>query len=286
MDSYFIRATVIVIAPLVIQWHYYVDRNEFFKPRDLSIALLILLIYYVLGDVIKSYFSFDLSEFFWVSNVYNIIVIFILIGFVIKRSNLLLDFRRTFIKYGPVNIKLQISIIGFFVFISVMLYYAVQLPAEKVLSEQILLLAILEKPFLYLGLFLITLVIAVIGEEFTFRFFSLNVLEKYFSSRKAIIISALLWALIHREISFSLIVLGIILAYLYVAMRCVTLCIIVHLLYNLAVSSTVFYVYFKEYGVFSISPAIYTIGVFSIMTIIFIGSHYLLEKLAKKQPIL
>ncbi len=122
------------------------------------------------------------------------------------------------------------------------------------LNTYIDLIEIKENPLVFIPILILLEIFTIAGEELVFRYFAVNSLKQKLNKLSVIIISSLLWTLSHGSLSFGIFVVGIFLGHLYYTTESITLCVVLHFIFNLSVLSVYLYVFYKNIGAISVSP--------------------------------
>jgi membrane protease YdiL (CAAX protease family) len=99
--------------------------------------------------------------------------------------------------------------------------------------------ASMHGPVEVIGCLLLIVVLGPIFEEFVFRFFLFNALDRYLPTAAAIVVNGVIFGAVHAvavdqliSISIPIAVTGSILAYLYAKTRCIWVSVIAHAIFN------------------------------------------------------
>jgi len=93
-----------------------------------------------------------------------------------------------------------------------------------------------------------------------------------------IIISSLIWTLLHLNSSIVTFIFGIFIGYLYYETKSLSLCIVLHFIFNLTIGTEIFYVLYKEMGSLTYSSFQYAIALFLLQLILFFSMKMLFNK--------
>lgn len=276
-----VRLLSITIFPIVLKKYKSVT-NSYFDLTNLSKMLFALFLYYFLGAILLKKVAFEGYEYFWFTTALDVILTIVYIVAILKYSPIRRDKERIVI--FPIVHKRTVlykMVILFFFLKAIGIYLGVAIIPERVLSEENLLLyAAINRPFVTIIVFLFITFFSAIGEELVFRYFAIHALLPIFSTRTVIILSALIWALMHRSFSLETIIFGIFLAYFYIRTGYLSICIVLHFLSNIIVGTGSFYVYFTNKDIIHFTPTHYTLALF----IALLAMYHLTEFFMKKKP--
>jgi len=127
----------------------------------------------------------------------------------------------------------------------------------------------------------LTEIFGVAGEEIVCRYFAINALRQKLNKISAIVVSSLIWTLMHWDTNPSIFILGLLLGYLYYKTESLSLCILLHFSYNLAVLTMPFYLFLKQTGDITFSLFQYVSAVFVLQIALYLSVEMLFVK-AKK----
>lgn len=249
--------------------------NEF-RLTDLSKTIAILFIYTCIGTLAFRKISTHVNEYFWVIEISRLLVATMLICAVFKYTPLLTQYRVLFtVPITRKDHKLLILIIGYFLFSSFTHYIKVIDHPTEIFSKEggLELYRAIYGSYFFL-LFTVALdFYFIVGEELVFRYFAVNALKSNFNNKQIIIVSSLLWTLMHEGIYLNVFISGLIYAYIYIKTERLFPCVFLHFLFNEAGTSQSFYLYYKSILAITITPLQYGIMLFLVMIV----SYYLLE---------
>lgn len=160
------------------------------------------------------------------------------------------------------KIKYQFLIILSFTLTSLSSCLAVEFGGDMVkqqLLHVLILKWVLETPYTAIPIAILVLAISMVGEEIVNRYFAVNSLKVVLSKRAVIIISSLIWVLIHGEIDAPIFVFGVLLGYIYYETESLSLCVVLHFIFNCIVLTEPFYILYKEIGILEIN--VYQYGI-------------------------
>ncbi len=261
-----------ISIPLLIEKVKGRSPNEDFRLRDLSTVLSILIVYYA---VLYIYFNLVSNErIFYFFILIHIVLTSALIGATSRFTPLRESVRRllNFPRFRIISTP-NVMIICFFLYTSFVVFAASEalsgrmeglLPADLIMLE-----AVYNSPFVALPLFILTELFSVTGEEIVSRYFAVNALRRKLKKIPVIVISSLIWTLMHWDMNPSIFILGLLLGYLYYKTESLSVCILLHFLYNLAVLTMPFYLLFRQSGDISYSPFQYVAALFALQLVIY-----------------
>lgn len=279
-----LNIALVVFSICILLAIYKVKRSSLvatFNLTDLSKVIAILLVYY---GVIIFYFKFVAFEenhfpFFLLIRIL-LTVVFILL--VVKYTPFAKDVKN--VLYLPrleQSVLPHLIILSFFLYTSFTVFWAVHFLPQKVdsqLQNFIILKAINEQPFIAVPIAILTEIIAVVGEEIVFRYFAINALKSNLGKKLAVVTSALIWTLAHGEVSFGIFVLGVLLGYLYYETESLSLCIVLHFIFNIVVGTEIFYLFYKDVGAIALSTSEYAVILFFLQACLFYGISAVFRK--------
>lgn len=188
--------------------------------KEIIIVFILQYLLVVLCGVIYSLFGYDINNFmgsigYFIVVIFNIIVIILLN----KRYKLITN-KVSFSLYFP-----YIYLIICYALIMNNIFFIFNLTNSNVASINIILLIISSG------------VIGPVVEELLFRGILFNNLNKYYSNKKSILISSLIFGLFHTSINGFIYAffLGIILSYIYLKANDIKICMLGHMLSNILV---------------------------------------------------
>jgi len=252
-----------------------------FRLRDLSTVQSLLIVYYA---VLYMYFNLVANErIFYFFILIHLGLTAALIGATARFTPLresireLIRFPRFRIYSGP-----YIMLFCFFLFTSFIIFSSSEALSGRVEglipSDLIMLEAVYNSPFVALPLFILTEIFGVTGEEILSRYFAVNALRLKLKKTSVILISSLIWTLMHWDANPSIFILGLLLGYLYYRTGSLSVCILLHFLYNLAVLTMPFYIFFRRSGDISLSSLQYAAAVFVLQIAIYHSVEILFAK--------
>jgi hypothetical protein len=95
--------------------------------------------------------------------------------------------------------------------------------------------------------------ISVVGEEIIYRYFAINAFKGRFSEKATIVITSVIWTLMHGTVSLEIFLAGILLGFVYSKTGSILMSILLHFVYNFVVLTSSFYVFYKEAGMIDLS---------------------------------
>jgi len=106
----------------------------------------------------------------------------------------------------------------------------------------------LQQPFHRAADIILTEIFGVAGEEIVCRYFSVNALRQKLGKSSVIVTSSLIWTLMHWDTNPGIFILGLLLGYLYYETKSLSVCILLHFIYNLTILTMPFYLLFRQTG--------------------------------------
>lgn len=274
--------------PLLIEITKGKTASDDFRLSDLSKISAILLVYYTMSHCYYKTNDIDLVGFYY----YLCIKILLTIAFIVavmKYAPLRTDMIKLlfFPRFERRSI-LYFVIVLYFFYTSFFIYRAVEVHYSKVelqLTNVLMLLAINETPFFSMPALILTEIFSVIGEEIVFRYFAINALKNKMGKTWVILFSSFIFTLLHWDISLGIFILGVLLGYLYFETESLSLCIALHFISNLTVSTEIFYVFYKKIGALTFSAYKYAIAIFLLQVTLFLFIKMIFNKTGKTIPI-
>jgi uncharacterized protein len=280
----FLSIILAVTIPLLVERIKGRTANEDFSLRDLSTVLSILIVYYAalfiyysLAENEHIFYFFILIHIALTSALISATARFTPLKESLKRR---LDFPRFKIASAP-----YIAIIFFFLYTSFIIFTSADSltgrleelgPANLIMLE-----AVFNSPFIALPVFILTEVFGVTGEEVVCRYFAINALRQRLKKISVIVISSLIWTLMHWDANSGIFTLGLLLGYLYYKTESLSICILLHFSYNLAVLTMPFYLFFRQSGDILFSPFQYVSALFVLQVILYHSVEMLFAKTGK-----
>ncbi|EET85545.1 Abortive infection protein, partial [Clostridium carboxidivorans P7] len=211
-----------------------------FKKMDIINAIGVMIFYVIATIFMSVLFMKDKAGFslkIFIFNGVKILLIFtVLINLFYYWYSIIID-EKNICKKTPKKITIKnvfyitIALLGFRI-ISSYLTIFILAPFSKVLMPKFMLKAVSET--IEISFFIYVCIIGPAMEEFVFRGVILTGLLKKYSVKKSIIISALLFGIMHLNgIQFiNGFLLGVLLGYIYVRTKSIYLCMYSHILFN------------------------------------------------------
>lgn len=230
--------------PLIIDKAVISRREPDFRLIDLSKILFALVITYLGYYFINAVFSIGINSFFSYLLFKVIVTIVLVTGFLINVPisatlvKVTSDYRINILSFP------YLMLVIFFSYLSGMTALAVYYSPMRVAQNQefqIILSAVIDMPLLTLLLLAIINLATVVSEELVFRYCAVNALRSRLGKKQTIFISALIWTLLHWDISLTLFVVGVFLAYFYLVTESLIFSSILHFLYNMVAYSQIAY---------------------------------------------
>ena len=208
-----------ISVPLLVERIKGKPPNNDFSLKDLSTVLSVLIAYYA---ILYLYFAFQTNEnvIFYFFIVVHIALTAILIAAVARFTPLRASFKSLLLfprferRSGT-----YLIILCFFIYTSFTVFEsmgAIQGRLEYLGPGNLIILeAIYNSPFIVLPIFILTEIFGIAGEEIVCRYFSVNALRQNLGRSSVILISSLIWTLMHWDTNPSIFILGLLLGYLY-----------------------------------------------------------------------
>ncbi len=259
--------------------------NDAFNLRNLSRVLSVLIAYYA---ILFSYFELQTGEHvsFMFLIVVHIALALVLIAAVARFTPLRSSFTR-FLHFPRFERRsaIYIIIVCFFLYTSVTVFRSVETFLGRLEelgpSNLIILEAIYNRPFISLPILILTEIFGVTSEEIVCRYFAVNALRQKLQKTSVIIISSLIWTLMHWDADWSIFVLGLLLGYLYYETESLSVCIFLHFIYNLIILTMPFYIFFRQTGDIAFSPFQYVSALFGLQIVLYHSIEMLFVKTGK-----
>ena len=261
-----------ISLPLLIERIKEKPLNDNFKLLNLSKILAILLPYYSILIFYYKVIAADIGSFYF----YTLIRIALTLSFIVAvlRYSPLGSFMQSLLNFPRFKRRstFYIIILFFFAFTSFGAYLMVDLFPRRVglqLSVFVVFKAIIENLFFSAPISVLTELFSIGGEEIVYRYFAINTLRQKLKKNSVIIISSLIWTLTHGELSFGIFVLGIFLGYLYYETGSLSLCIVLHFLFNFGVLTEPFFLFYKRIGYIEIPAYQYALSLFAFQILLY-----------------
>ncbi len=261
-----------ISIPLIVQ-KLKGKTSEGFGLGDLSTVLSILIVYYAILFVFSE-ISFNESALFNLFILLHIVLTSVLIAATARFTPLkksirgLLKFPRLRLIIVP-----QIAILIFFLYTSFIIYSSVEEFAGRLdllgPANLIFLEAVYNSPFTALPILVLTELFSVAGEEIVCRYFAIGALRQKLRERTVVVISSLIWTLMHWDAGISIFILGLLLGILYYETESLSICISLHFIYNAAVLTLPFYLFFRQSEIIQISPFQYVSAIFAAQILLY-----------------
>lgn len=278
----FLSMLLSISIPLLVERIKGKPSNNNYNLKDLSTVLSILIAYYA---ILYIYFEFQTNErvIFYFFIVVHIALTTALIAAVARFTPLKASFRRLLYfprferRYGS-----HIIILCFFAYTSFTVFESVGMlqgrleylgPANLILLE-----AVYNSPFIALPIFVLTEIFGVAGEEIVCRYFAVNALRQKLGRSSVIVSSSLIWTLMHWDTNPGIFILGLLLGYLYYERESLSVCILLHFIYNLIILTLPFYLFFTQTGDIKFSPVQYVSALFALQVVLFFSAEMLFAK--------
>lgn len=249
-----------VIAPIIIRKWKGKYENEDYKLADLtkilSIPLFILPIYYIAEKITKPHYG----HLFYPYLVLDFLVAMTLGIVALKMSPLnKKESIKIFLKTPGIETRLTriIAVIIYIILSTIVLWKTIDSNPQKLLQQDFINFIAINENILLLVIVLPIQIITVASEEIVFRYFAINALKKIFTKNITIILSSVIFTLLHRGFSPDIFISGIVLGYLYYKTGSLFLCFLIHMMHNLTIIPSSYYIFYKEVGAISYSSLKY-----------------------------
>ena len=285
MEYYLFNILSILIGisiPLLLERIKGKPPNNDFNLRDLSTVLSVLIAYYA---ILYLYFAFQTNEhvIFYFFIVVHIALTTALIAAVARFTPLRASFRSLLLfprferRSGT-----YIVILCFFIYTSFTVFESVgalQGRLEYLGPGNLSILeAVYNNPFIVLPIFILTEIFGVAGEEIVCRYFSVNALRQKLGKSSVIVTSSLIWTLMHWDTNPGIFILGLLLGYLYYETKSLSVCILLHFIYNLTILTMPFYLFFRQTGDIAFSPFQYVSALSVLQVVLYHSAEMLFAK--------
>ena len=285
MNYYLFNILSVLIGisiPLLVERIKGKPPNDDFNLRDLSTVLSVLIAYYA---ILYLYFEFQTNEhvIFYFFIVVHIALTTALIVAVARFTPLKASFRSLLLfprfqrRSGA-----YVIILCFFIYTSFTVFKSVDIlqgrleelgPANLILLE-----AAYNSPLIALPIFILTEIFGVAGEEIVCRYFSVNALRQKLGKSSVIVISSLIWTLMHWDTNPGIFILGLLLGYVYYETESLSACILLHFIYNLTILTMPFYLFFRQTADIAFSPFQYVSALFVLQVVLYHSVEMLFAK--------
>ena len=285
MEYYLFNILSILIGisiPLLLERIKGKPPNNDFSLRDLSTVLSVLIAYYA---ILYLYFAFQTNEhvIFYFFIVVHIALTTALIAAVTRFTPLRASFRSLLLfprferRSGT-----YIVILCFFIYTSFTVFQSVGALQGRLEysgpGNLIILEAVYNNPFIALPIFILTEIFGVAGEEIVCRYFSVNALRQKLGKSSVIVTSSLIWTLMHWDTNPGIFILGLLLGYLYYETESLSVCILLHFIYNLTILTMPFYLFFRQTGDITFSPFQYVSALSVLQVLLYHSAEMLFAK--------
>jgi membrane protease YdiL (CAAX protease family) len=271
-----------ISIPLLIERIKEKPSNDAFNLKDLSTVLSVLIAYYA---ILYLYFELQTDQhvIFYFFIVIHIALTTALIAAVARFTPLRVSFRRL-LHFPRVERRAgsYITILCFFLYTSFIVFTSVD--ALRGRLEELgpgnltILEAVYKSPFISAPILIMTEIFGVVGEEIVCRYFTVNALRQKLGETSVIVISSLIWTLMHWDTNLGIFVLGLLLGYLYYETESLSICILLHFIYNLIILTMPFYLFFKQTGDITFSPFHYVSALFIIQVVLYHSAEMIFIK--------
>ena len=245
-----------IISPIIImRWKRAYEGA--FKLTDLSKILSIVFVILPLYYVARKAFSPPIESLFIPYTILDFLLsaLFIIAAFKLSpdKSNVIW---KSMVKLpnDESSLSRRIAVLIFIALSTLVIWSSLNYNPRKLLQDDFINILAINRNAKFMGMLIPGYILSAIGEELVYRYFTINALRKLFAMNYTIIISAIIFTLMHGKIGFDIVIIGIFLGYLYYRTESLLLCILIHLLRNLVVMASSFFVFYNESGAISISP--------------------------------
>jgi membrane protease YdiL (CAAX protease family) len=279
-----IKVAVLAMAPLALKAYRKLP-DDIFDLKDLSKLLSVLFVYYSLIMIVTRIHDFTITEYFIFSYMFNIMLATIFVFLVLKYSPLKKESIKSILSFPAIDKKspLFLWIIILFAYESLSIYLVIERHPEMAIEAQaVMFYTLMKQPFIVTVVTMLIVLYSVIGEELIFRYFVINSLKPVYNERLVIVISSVLWMIMHQDIMAGRFIQGVFWSYLYVKTGRILLCIIFHYIYNIAIMTQPFYIHFRNSNAINLTSLQYA----SIIFISFISVYLLTEFIFKRKQLI
>ena len=271
-----------ISVPLLVERIKGKPPNDDFNLKDLSTVLSVLIAYYA---ILYLYFAFQTNEnvIFYFFIVVHIALTAALIAAVARFTPLRASFKSLLLfprferRSGT-----YVVILCFFIYTSFTVFESVGALQGRLEylgpGNLIILEAVYNSPFIVLPIFILTEIFGVAGEEIVCRYFSVNALRQKLGKSSVILISSLIWTLMHWDTSPSIFILGLLLGYLYYETESLSICMLLHFIYNLTILTMPFYLFFRQTGDVTFSSFQYVSTLLVLQVVLYHSAEMLFAK--------
>ncbi len=234
------------LLPLVLDKLLVAHKDARFKLSDLSkISFIVVAVYYSywLAFIVFSFEINNLSSYLVFKILVSAAPVLVFLKLIPDRE--LIHNLKVFKKINKSSF-LYLVVLLFFIYAATGTAITVQKVPEKVVYDtqnQIILDAFIKMPLISLFSILIVSLMGVISEELVFRYFAINILKGRVNKVATILLSTIIWTLMHWSPSLNIFFVGIFLGYFFYMTESLILCVILHFLDLLLTYSEIFYLY-------------------------------------------
>jgi membrane protease YdiL (CAAX protease family) len=220
---------------------------------------------------------------------YKVVIATLSVTVAVMLSPLLDDFSEI-VKFPEFKVRSSdfCLVLLFFVFVGLSVMCGIQMYSEQILADHeniLLLIAVMNKPVLWMPVILLTILLSAIGEELVFRYIAISAIGGRFKKPFAVAISSAIWTMFHSNISMHLFVVGLFLGYFFLIKNSISLCIFLHFIYNVLIYSQIFYLDLVKKGNPIVNSAQYFAVMIGLMIITYcvIGFGFNIKKVLRGQ---
>jgi membrane protease YdiL (CAAX protease family) len=146
------------------------------------------------------------------------------------------------------NVVRRILMVLFVILVTLNVVLKVESFPQDVLRQYFVILSSLYENYILVGLLFPVELLAAASEELVYRYYAINALKRFFGKEYTILIASIIWTLMHGKISLELFGTGLLLSYLYYKTESLLTCILMHLMYNVIITTAPFYVFYTKAG--------------------------------------
>lgn len=264
-----LRLIICISLPLLIAGIKGRTVNDKFKLTDLSKILTILLIFDSISFFCHKFIGAKINNYyFYFYTLIRIVLTLALVAAVLRYSPLKKISIKSLLNFPKFErtSTFYVVILSFIIINSFGAFLIVELFPNMVgqqINTVIFLKAIDESPFILTPVLVLIEVFAIVGEELVYRYFAINALRQKLKKISTIIISSLIWSFMHWHASFGVLIAGILIGYFYYETESLSLCVMLHFLFNFSVLSASLYLFYKDIGSLAIPAYQYALALFA-----------------------
>jgi membrane protease YdiL (CAAX protease family) len=277
-----------VILPLLVKKWKDGDDGSDFRLADLSKILSIAVVMWPFYYFAKKLYSPPWENLFVPNVILDIIMALLLFIYVVKLSPLKQKGTWKILVKAPGEETRLLRIIAVLLFIIATTFFGwrtVSMNPQKLLREDFVSLIAVYENIMLIGILLPVYVISAASEELVYRYFSIHSLKQFFSKKVSLIMSALIFTLLHGNISFDVFFIGLFLGYLYYETGSLLFCVLIHVMRNVFVTASSFYVFYKDIGSMTVTTAQFFLIALLFQLLYFFAVELAFVKVGKMQSV-